>query len=41
MLAVNGTEAEGGPRLVSCGLDRGVHVWNIAKGAFAQVSLIV
>eukprot|EP00752_Nemacystus_decipiens_P012939 g11452.t1 len=36
LLTVNGSEAEGGQRLVSCGLDRRVCVWDIAKGTFAQ-----
>ncbi|CAM9260448.1 unnamed protein product, partial [Ectocarpus fasciculatus] len=36
LLAVSGTEAEGGQRLVSCGLDRRVCIWDIAKGTFVQ-----
>lgn len=36
LLAVSGTEAEGGQRLVSCGLDRKVCIWDIAKGTFVQ-----
>lgn len=36
LLTVNGSEAEGGQHLVSCGLDRRVCVWDIAKGTFAQ-----
>lgn len=37
LLAVNGTEAERGQRLISCGLDRAVHVWDIQKGTYVQV----
>lgn len=37
LVAVSGTEVQGGQRLISCGLDRAVHVWDIAQGTYVQV----
>ena len=39
LIAVNGTEEQGGAHLISCALDRGVYVWSIAKGEFVRVRL--
>ncbi|CAM9701966.1 unnamed protein product [Sphacelaria rigidula] len=36
LLAVSGSEAECGQRLISCGLDRAVYVWDIEKGSYVQ-----